>query len=81
MQTENAVNFKFGLQAKFAQKLWPNKSSYLFQIIFLGGMTIDSTSTGGFFGFSYSGTWKLAKFDSKENAYSLCSFMGQVLFS
>jgi len=49
----------------------------LFHFIFLGGMTIDSTSTGSFFGFSYSGTWKLEKFDSKENSYSLCSFTGK----
>ena len=40
--------------------------------------TTDVASTGGFWGFAFvSSAWTLKKFDSKAEAYSLCSFTGE----
>ena len=40
-------------------------------------MTEISGGSGGNFGFTYdTGQWKIEKFETKENAYSLCQFIG-----
>ena len=40
--------------------------------------TTDAASTGGYWGFGFANSaWTLKKFDSKAEAYSLCSFTGE----
>ena len=52
------------------------QSIFLFSMI--GEISEKSGGSGGSFGFIYdSDQWKLEEFTTKENAYSLCEFIGK----
>ena len=46
--------------------------------LWIGEISEKSGGSGGSFGFTYdSDQWKLEEFATKENAYSLCEFIGK----